>query len=61
MDTNRAFDILVQATGQINANRETHAAIQQALEVIKQAISAQPVAEAAPEESKQEEATEQAN
>jgi hypothetical protein len=41
MTAKQAFDILVQATGQINANRETHVAIQQALDVVKQAIAEQ--------------------
>jgi hypothetical protein len=48
MDAKRAFDILVQATGQINANRETHVAIQQALDVVRQALNGQ-ITEAQPE------------
>lgn len=42
MDKFRAFEVLVQATGQLTANRETHVAIQQAIDVIKKLIEEKP-------------------
>lgn len=38
MNPKKALEILTQATGQLQANRETHILIQQALDAIKQAI-----------------------
>jgi hypothetical protein len=42
MDKQQAFDILVQATGTIQADRQTHITIQQALDVVKQALVEKP-------------------
>jgi hypothetical protein len=43
MDKQQAFSILVDATGQLSANREVHAKIQEALQVIQKAIGEKPV------------------
>lgn len=39
MDKNEAFNVLVEVTGQISANRQTHVAIQQALDTMKLLIT----------------------